>query len=109
MTNPNSTISGAIIVTLGGSRLLNKGKTKSSIPATGWRRSARPSIRDITIIDEDKEDDPEEANEVEGRENRAVDVINEEEENGRSEEKVEYPATPSPKRNSITNINNNVC
>lgn len=98
---------GAIIVTLGGSKLLNKGK--SGIPPTGWRRSARPSIRDITIIDEEKEEDPESSSsEVEGRENRGVDVINEEDENGRGEEKSDYPSTPGPKRNSITTINNNV-
>lgn len=102
----NCIIPGAIIVTMGGSKLLKKGK--SAIPPTGWRRSARPSIRDITIIDEEKEDDPEATPEVEGRENRGVDVIDEEEENGRGEVQSQYPSTPSPKRNSITNINNNV-
>lgn len=49
---------GAIIITLSGSRLL----TKTRIPQVieGWRRSHRPSIRDISIIDEEEErDDPE--------------------------------------------------
>lgn len=99
-------ISGAIIVTLGGSKLLNKGN--SNIPQTGWRRSARPSMRDITIIDEEKEDDAEvtpEMNRSEGRDNRGVDIINEEEDDGRSEDRPQYPPTPSPKRNSITNLN----
>ncbi|KAI5737038.1 hypothetical protein M8J76_009530 [Diaphorina citri] len=96
---------GAIIVTLGGSKLLNKGK--SSIPQTGWRRSARPSIRDITIIDEEREDDPEASPEMsrsEGRDNRGVDVIDEED--GESEARSQYPPTPSPKKNSFTNNNN---
>jgi hypothetical protein len=98
-------IPGAIIVTLGGSKLLNKGK--SSIPQTGWRRSARPSIRDITIIDEEREDDPEASPEMsrsEGRDNRGVDVIDEED--GESEARSQYPPTPSPKKNSFTNNNN---
>uniref|UniRef100_A0A8D8ZRS9 Mitochondrial sodium/hydrogen exchanger 9B2 n=1 Tax=Cacopsylla melanoneura TaxID=428564 RepID=A0A8D8ZRS9_9HEMI len=98
---------GAIIVTLGGSRLLTKGK--SAIPQTGWRRTARPSIRDITIIDEEKEDDPEssegtpEISRNEGRENRGVDVIDEEE-----DEKPQDPPTPMPKRNSVHTDGNNV-
>jgi hypothetical protein len=41
----------AIIITLSGPRLL----TNTTAPAVveGWRRSARPSLRDITITDED--------------------------------------------------------
>lgn len=49
---------GAIIITLSGPRLL----TKTRIPQVieGWRRSHRPSIRDISIIDEEEErEDPE--------------------------------------------------
>lgn len=42
---------GAISITSLGTRLLTK--TKQNIPTTGWRRSTRPSLRDITIIDEE--------------------------------------------------------
>lgn len=42
---------GAIIITLTGPRLLTK---TSTIPPDGWRRSARPSLRDISIIDEEE-------------------------------------------------------
>lgn len=45
---------GAIIITLSGPRLLTK--TTSPPPITEWRRrSHRPSIRDISIIDEEEE------------------------------------------------------
>lgn len=46
---------GAILITLLGPRLL----TKVKIPniSEGWRRSHRPSIRDISIIDEEEERD----------------------------------------------------
>jgi hypothetical protein len=42
---------GAIIITLSGPRLLKKTTTPAIIE--GWRRSARPSLRDISINDED--------------------------------------------------------
>ena len=42
---------GAILITLSGPRLLNKTTTPAIVE--GWRRSARPSLRDITITDED--------------------------------------------------------
>ena len=45
---------GAIIITLTGPRLLTK---TIPGPPEGWRRSARPSLRDISIIDEEPEDD----------------------------------------------------
>lgn len=44
---------GAIIITLSGPRLLTKTKVPH-IPE-GWRRSHRPSMRDISIIDEEEE------------------------------------------------------
>lgn len=46
---------GAIVITLGGPHFL----TKTKFPAVpeGWRRSHRPSIRDISIIDEEEERD----------------------------------------------------
>jgi hypothetical protein len=43
---------GAIIITLSGPRLLKKTTTPAIVE--GWRRSARPSLRDITIIDENE-------------------------------------------------------
>lgn len=45
---------GAILVTFLGPKLLNKTKQTPQIPE-GWRRSHRPSIRDISIIDEEEE------------------------------------------------------
>lgn len=51
---------GAILITLSGPRLL----TKTRVPqiVEGWRRSHRPSIYDISIIDEEEErEDPEDA------------------------------------------------
>lgn len=42
---------GAVSISSLGTRLLNK--AKYTIPSDGWRRSARPSLRDITIIDEE--------------------------------------------------------
>lgn len=44
---------GAILMTLGGPKLLTK--TKFPVVQEGWRRSHRPSIRDISIIDEEVE------------------------------------------------------
>nr|XP_023025963.1 sodium/hydrogen exchanger 9B2-like [Leptinotarsa decemlineata] len=44
---------GAILITLLGPRLLTK--TKFPIEPEGWRRSHRPSVRDISIIDEEEE------------------------------------------------------
>ncbi|XP_044752203.1 sodium/hydrogen exchanger 9B2 isoform X2 [Coccinella septempunctata] len=44
---------GAILISLGGPRLLTK--TKFPDVPEGWRRSHRPSIRDISIIDEEEE------------------------------------------------------
>nr|CAD7586132.1 unnamed protein product [Timema genevievae] len=44
---------GAILISLSGSRLLKK--TLSPPIVEGWRRSARPSLRDITIIDEEED------------------------------------------------------
>nr|XP_014102702.1 sodium/hydrogen exchanger 9B1 isoform X1 [Bactrocera oleae]XP_036226455.1 sodium/hydrogen exchanger 9B1 isoform X1 [Bactrocera oleae] len=49
---------GAILITLTGPRLLTR--TKQPQVLEGWRRSHRPSIRDISIIDEEEErEDPE--------------------------------------------------
>ncbi|XP_017844388.1 sodium/hydrogen exchanger 9B2 [Drosophila busckii] len=49
---------GAILISVTGTRLLTK--TKQPQVLTGWRRSHRPSIRDISIIDEEEErEDPE--------------------------------------------------
>ncbi|KAF5286799.1 hypothetical protein FQR65_LT02217 [Abscondita terminalis] len=45
---------GAILITLSGSRLLTKLKTPITVPE-GWRRSHRPSIYDISIINEEEE------------------------------------------------------
>lgn len=71
---------GAILISLTGSKLLTKTKRKLSIPeskivttsvnfkkynqrfilfAAGWRRSARPSMHDISIIEEEEDRDPE--------------------------------------------------
>lgn len=50
---------GAILITIGGPRLLTK--TKFPEVPEGWRRSHRPSIRDISIIDEEEERDNVEA------------------------------------------------
>nr|XP_022919164.1 sodium/hydrogen exchanger 9B2-like isoform X2 [Onthophagus taurus] len=50
---------GAVLITLSGPRLLTKTKIPAPIPE-GWRRSHRPSIRDISIIDEEEERDKEE-------------------------------------------------
>ena len=44
---------GAILITITGPRLLKKTTTPPIIE--GWRRSARPSLRDITIIDEEED------------------------------------------------------
>lgn len=44
---------GAILITVLGSKLLTK--TKYSVTPKEWRRSHRPSIRDISIIDEEEE------------------------------------------------------
>jgi len=51
---------GAILITLSGPRLLTKTKTPQPIPE-GWRRSHRPSIYDISIIDEDDEEEKSDA------------------------------------------------
>lgn len=49
---------GAIIISISGTRLLTK--TKQPKITEGWRRSHRPSLRDISIIDEEEErEDPE--------------------------------------------------
>ncbi|KAJ8928452.1 hypothetical protein NQ314_018994 [Rhamnusium bicolor] len=45
----------AILMTILGTRLLTK--TKFPVVPEGWRRSHRPSIRDISIIDEEEERD----------------------------------------------------
>lgn len=45
---------GAILITLSGSRLLTKFKAHPHIPE-GWKRSHRPSIYDISIINEEDE------------------------------------------------------
>lgn len=45
---------GAILITLLGPRLLTK--TKFPMVTEAWRRSHRPSIRDISIIDEREEE-----------------------------------------------------
>lgn len=56
---------GAIIITVTGPRLL----TKTRIPhiPEGWRRSHRPSIRDISIIDEEEETRPDDVEEDDNR------------------------------------------
>lgn len=54
---------GAISITSLGTRLLTK--TKQIVPVEGWRRSARPSLRDITIIDEEIENYDTDDNETE--------------------------------------------
>lgn len=46
---------GGILITILGPRLLTK--TKIPVVPEGWRRSHRPSIRDISIIDEDEDED----------------------------------------------------
>ncbi|KAK5646398.1 hypothetical protein RI129_004862 [Pyrocoelia pectoralis] len=46
---------GAILITLSGSRLLTKLKIHPHIPE-GWKRSHRPSIYDISIINEEDEE-----------------------------------------------------
>ncbi|KAK7867327.1 hypothetical protein R5R35_001106 [Gryllus longicercus] len=46
---------GAILMTILGPRLLKK--TSMAPVVEGWRRSARPSLRDITIIDEEEDGD----------------------------------------------------
>ncbi|XP_037958585.1 sodium/hydrogen exchanger 9B2 isoform X2 [Teleopsis dalmanni] len=49
---------GAILISITGTKLLTK--TKQPQILEGWRRSHRPSIRDISIIDEEEErEDPE--------------------------------------------------
>ncbi|XP_037894755.1 sodium/hydrogen exchanger 9B1 isoform X4 [Glossina fuscipes] len=49
---------GAILISVTGTKLLTK--TKQPQIVEGWRRSHRPSIRDISIIDEEEErEDPE--------------------------------------------------
>lgn len=51
---------GAFLITLGGPKLLTKVRTTTQTPPEGWNRIRRPSMRDITIINEeiDLEDDP---------------------------------------------------
>ncbi|CRL01326.1 CLUMA_CG014448, isoform A [Clunio marinus] len=46
---------GAILISLTGTKLLSKTTQPQNVE--GWRRSHRPSIRDISIIDEDEEKD----------------------------------------------------
>ena len=46
---------GAILITLSGPRLLKKTTTPAIVE--GWQCSTRPSLRDITITDEDDDDD----------------------------------------------------
>ncbi|XP_055859226.1 sodium/hydrogen exchanger 9B1 isoform X2 [Episyrphus balteatus] len=49
---------GAILISISGTKLLTK--TKQPKISEGWRRSHRPSLRDISIIDEEEErEDPE--------------------------------------------------
>ncbi|XP_061401389.1 sodium/hydrogen exchanger 9B2-like [Musca vetustissima] len=49
---------GAILISVSGTKLLTK--TRQPQVTEGWRRSHRPSIRDISIIDEEEErEDPE--------------------------------------------------
>ncbi|XP_066147481.1 sodium/hydrogen exchanger 9B2-like isoform X1 [Euwallacea fornicatus] len=50
-----TTTIGAALVTLLGSKLLRK--TKFAVEPEEWRRSHRPSVRDISIIDEDEEEE----------------------------------------------------
>ncbi|XP_046676749.1 sodium/hydrogen exchanger 9B2 isoform X2 [Homalodisca vitripennis] len=45
---------GAIVITLAGPRMLTK---TIPGPPSGWRHSSRPSLRDITVIDEGNESD----------------------------------------------------
>lgn len=53
---------GAILITLTGPRLLTKTKAPQPV-AEGWRRSHRPSIYDISIIDEDEEEEKDQSTE----------------------------------------------
>ncbi|CAG9771291.1 unnamed protein product [Ceutorhynchus assimilis] len=57
-----TTTIGAALVTLLGSRLLRK--TKFAVEPEQWRRSHRPSVRDISIIEEDEEEDDDEDSEA---------------------------------------------
>ncbi|XP_060663049.1 sodium/hydrogen exchanger 9B2-like [Drosophila nasuta] len=59
---------GAILISVTGTRMLTK--TKQPQILTGWRRSHRPSIRDISIIDEEEErEDPETPKDKQTQEN----------------------------------------
>lgn len=51
---------GAIVATLSGTRLLKK--TASISQPEGWRRTHRPSLRDIQVADDDDDEDDEEDN-----------------------------------------------
>lgn len=46
---------GALLISLLGTKLLTK--TKYPVPPKVWRRSHRPSIRDISIIAEDQNEE----------------------------------------------------
>ncbi|KAF7269966.1 hypothetical protein GWI33_017054 [Rhynchophorus ferrugineus] len=50
-----TTTIGATLVTLLGSKLLRK--TKFAVEPEQWRRSHRPSVRDISIVDDDEDDE----------------------------------------------------
>ncbi|XP_050506843.1 sodium/hydrogen exchanger 9B2 isoform X2 [Diabrotica virgifera virgifera] len=56
---------GGILITILGPRLLTK--TKFMPEPEGWRRSHRPSIRDISIINEEEEKEPQEVSSDSGQ------------------------------------------
>ncbi|XP_063699645.1 sodium/hydrogen exchanger 9B2 [Culicoides brevitarsis] len=61
---------GAILISITGTKLLKK--TKQPVNTEGWRRSHRPSLHDISIIDEEEErDDPESPSDKTTRDNTA--------------------------------------
>ncbi|XP_050307433.1 sodium/hydrogen exchanger 9B2-like isoform X2 [Anthonomus grandis grandis] len=70
-----TTTIGAALVTLLGSKLLRK--TKFAVQPEQWRRSHRPSVRDISIIDEDFEDDDDEDEDYKGIDNLGCDMAEE--------------------------------
>ncbi|XP_030752418.1 sodium/hydrogen exchanger 9B2-like [Sitophilus oryzae] len=56
-----TTTIGATLVTLLGSKLLRK--TKFAVEPEQWRRSHRPSVRDISIVDDDETEDSDQSEE----------------------------------------------
>lgn len=93
-----TTTIGAALVTLLGSRLLRK--TKFAVEPEQWRRSHRPSVRDISIIDEDEEEDEEDS---EAREVKRRDELSPEDANAIQFECVKsIDACPDPDTDTLT-------